>query len=109
MVPTVSARRGLPVTVTDSLKRTVAERTSPTRKTPFAPCPVPERVSPVTVGAVSSVPPPSTTASPSVIAWVPRSNAAALPEASVIAPPFSRIAVAPMLRPFGSRSARPTV
>ena len=107
--PTVSATCGAPVTVTDSLKSTVTAITSPAMKLPLAPCPVPERVTPATVGATVSEALPSTTASPSVMAWEPRPSAASLSAASFIVPPFSARAEPPMPRPFASVSAAATV
>ena len=102
--PIPSASRGAPVTVTGLLNLTVTVISSPARKTPPAPFPRPERVSPVTTGAAGR---PSTTGSPSVMAWAPKPRAAKLPAASASTPPFS--AEAPTLIPFASRSAAATV
>ena len=106
-----TANCGVPVTVTVSLNRTAASRSSPCRKTPPAPCARPERVSPATVGATVSDTLPSTTAPPSATAWVPRASAAALAlaERSVIVPPFRVSAPAATSTPSGSASAAATV
>ena len=56
----VSATCGVPVTVAASWNSTVTAISSPARKTPFAPCPVPDSATPVTVGPRSSAAPPST-------------------------------------------------
>ena len=110
----VRATRGVPVTVTGSLKSTVTSISSPARKTSFPPASspwaVPEIETPVTVGATRSAAAPSTTAPESLlIAWAPKPSAAALFAASAIVPPFSASAEVPMLIPSASRSPRATV
>ena len=77
-------------------------------KTPLAPCALPESAAPVTVGAMASVALPSTTASPSVMAWSPRPSDALLPRASRMVPPFSESAEAPTLSPSESESVAAT-
>ena len=83
---------------------------------PLPPLPVPESVTPATVGATvsggaaASVPLPSTTKfASSPTACPPRPSVAALPPSSAIVPPFSASAEAPMPIPFGSLSAETTV
>ena len=80
-------------------------------KTPFAPWALPSSVSPVTAGPTTSAAPPSTTMSPSVIAWLPRSSAAAFGVAapSKIVPPFSASASASTEIPSASASPETTV
>ena len=82
--------------------------TSPARKTPFAPCPVPESVTPATVGTVTSVPLPVTMKSESLVTAVPKPSAALLPAASRIVPEFSMSAEAATLTPSASASAETT-
>ena len=107
--PIASAACGVPVTVTASLNSTVTEITSSSMKTPLAPCPVPESVTPVTVGPTRSAAAPFTTASPSVMAWSPRPRTAAFRAASRIVPPFNSSAEAPTEIPFESASPAATV
>ena len=108
----MSANCGVPVTVTDSLKVTAASSTSPAMWTPLAPCAPGAAVrsaSPVTVGASVSREFPSTTASPSVTAWLPRPREASFPAASRIVPPFSASAFRATPMPFASASPAATV
>ena len=107
--PSVNRSFGVPVTSTGSEKRTSTRIASPGRKVPPPPLPLPESRTRVTDGARVSEPPPSTTTSPFVIAWVPRPSAALLPAASAIVPPFSVSAEVPMLIPSASASAATTV
>ena len=76
---------------------------------PFAPFARPESASPVTGGASTSAPPPLTTRSPSVIAWLPRPTAALFPAESAIVPPLSASAEAEALSPSASESTETTV
>ena len=79
-------------------------------KTPPEPRPVPETVTPVTVGAVASAALPFTSKSASSPrAWVPRPSVALLFAASRIVPPFRVSAEAPTETPFASASAETTV
>ena len=75
------------------------------------PSPFPEAASDArtTRGTRTSAPLPVTTASPLLIACVPRPSAAVLPARSSIVPPFSASAEAPTLTPFASVSAETTV
>ena len=78
-------------------------------KTPLAPCALPDTVTPATVGARTSAPSPSTTTSPSAIAWSERLNRALLFPRSRMVPPLVESELAPMLSPFGSSSSVTTV
>ena len=81
-------------------------------KAPFAPCPIPESATPVTLGPSASAALPFTTKfAASVTAWAPRSRFAAFGVAapSTMAPLFSSSAEAPMLIPFESVSPDATV
>ena len=99
-LPTVSASRGRPATVTGSLKATAARITSPAIQVPPAPCGgPPERVRPVTEASALTAKAPS-----AAMAWAPRPSAAGLPAASRMVPPFSESAEAPTLTPSGSES-----
>ena len=113
--PTVSANCGAPVTVTGSLNSTVTPMASPAMNLRFAsgpPCPIPDSVTPVTVGPAASAALPFTrkfAASPT--AWVPRSRFASfgVAAASRIVPPFSVSAAAATEIPSASASAAATV
>ena len=107
----MSATRGVPVTVTASSNSTVTTITSPRMKVPPSSLPseIPPTVTPVTVGARASVPSPSTTISPSVIAWTPSPSAASLFPRSRIVPPFRESAFAPAPIPLESSSPEATV
>ena len=77
--------------------------------TPSAPFPVPESVTPVTVGPPVSVPLPVTTKSASsVTVCVPKVSVAALPAASAIVPPASAIPAVSTVTPFASASVETT-
>ena len=107
--PMARATCGVPVTVAGSWNSTVTAISSSAMKTPPAPCPIPERVTPTTVGPPVSAAAALTTRSPSVTACSPRPSEAAFPAASAIVPPSGASAVAATEIPFESASPETTV